>query len=342
MKIDDAIAQLKAYLEKNPQRYEEEQEVIRKFGSIFSPDALDQLTKEQFKSFLLFKKNKHWDGIHRQGNMVTEDMPKLRKALKILLNEKIDLKDRLDELFPKNKPNFIKGLGRAVITPILMVVYPDKYGVYNNISEDALQKLGLHPTLRGESFAERYIKINSILTDIAQRYDVSLFQLDWLGYIYEMEVENNGEDKETQLEVEGEIIEDLASFGLEKHLEDFLVYNWEKTSLGRDMVIFEEDGDMAQQYDTRKVGKIDILARDKKTNSWVVIELKKGRDSDTVVGQTLRYMGWVKENMAKSGEKVCGIIITGEPDDRIIYALKAVSNIKFLTYKVKFELKEED
>ena len=39
-----------------------------------------------------------------------------------------------------------------------------------------------------------------------------------------------------------------------------------------------------------EVGTIDILADEPDTNSLVVIELKKGRESDKVVGQTLRYI----------------------------------------------------
>ncbi|GAF69376.1 unnamed protein product [marine sediment metagenome] len=341
MNLDDAITRLKIYLTNNPQKLKEEQEVIGKYGPMFNPAALNQLTKEQFKSFLLFKNNKNWMGIHRQGNIITKNMPKLRKALKILLDEKTDLKDRLNKLFPPNKPNLIKGLGRAVITPILMIVYPDKYGTYNKRIEVGLKILGLNPEFKGKSFAERYIKVNSILTDITQKYGVNFFQLDdMFGYMYKEENGNSENDEHPFINVGGETIEDVVSFGLEKHLEDFLIHNWAKTPLGKQLEIFEEDGDIAQQFDTGAIGRIDILTRDKKTKDWVVIELKKGRDSDKVVGQILRYIGWVQENKAANGEKVRGIIIAGEPDDRIRYALRSVPNIEFLVYEVKFILKK--
>src|SRR3546814_10376966 len=54
---------------------------------------------------------------------------------------------------------------------------------------------------------------------------------------------------------------------------------------------------IGRQYETT-VGPIDILARDKKTGGYVVIELKKGRAADKVFGQLSRYMGWVKKNHA--------------------------------------------
>jgi restriction system protein len=42
---------------------------------------------------------------------------------------------------------------------------------------------------------------------------------------------------------------------------------------------------------------------------YLVIELKKGRSSDVVVGQILRYMGFIKNELAVNGESVRGIII---------------------------------
>ena len=40
-----------------------------------------------------------------------------------------------------------------------------------------------------------------------------------------------------------ETIEDPTYFALEKHLEDFLVANWDRTSLGQKYNIFSEEGD---------------------------------------------------------------------------------------------------
>jgi len=120
MNLEEAITKIKGDYQ-NPEKLNEERQVIGKFGYMFHPDHLDDLTKEDFKSFLLIKNNKHWDGIHRQGNLIVQDMDRLIKGLKTLLNESKPLKERLDFLFPKNKPPYIKGLGRAVVTPILML-----------------------------------------------------------------------------------------------------------------------------------------------------------------------------------------------------------------------------
>ena len=41
----------------------------------------------------------------------------------------------------------------------------------------------------------------------------------------------------------------------------------------------------------------------------LVIELKKGRASDSVVGQIQRYMGYVKDELAEKNQPVKGVII---------------------------------
>ena len=93
-----------------------------------------------------------------------------------------------------------------------------------------------------------------------------------------------------------------------------------------------------RQYRTEEIGQIDILARDKKTKCFVVIELKKNQTSDDTIGQLTRYMGWI---MDKKGDKnVKGIIIAGEYDKKLQYALKAVPNIQVFIYTVDFKLSE--
>jgi len=80
-KIDEnKINEWKQLILNNPKRLQEEEMVIKKYGAMFHPINLDNLTKEGFKSFLLLKNNKHWEGIHRQGNMITADMDKLKKS----------------------------------------------------------------------------------------------------------------------------------------------------------------------------------------------------------------------------------------------------------------------
>lgn len=135
-----------------------------------------------------------------------------------------------------------------------------------------------------------------------------------------------------------ETIEDPTVFALEKHLEDFLVANWKQTELGKNYDIYEEGGDLiGKQYPT-DTGFIDILAIRKDKKELLIVELKKGRASDNVVGQIQRYMGYVLEELAENGQTVKGIIIALEDDNRIRRALAVAPNIEFYRYQISFKL----
>ena len=135
-------------------------------------------------------------------------------------------------------------------------------------------------------------------------------------------------------------IEDLASFALEKHLEDFLVQNWAQTDLGKDYDIFTEDGEkVGQQYQT-DTGPMDILAISKDKKELLVVELKKGKASDVVVGQVLRYMGFVTQELAEVGQTVRGVIIAQDDDPKIRRALSVAPNLTFYRYQISFKLQK--
>jgi restriction system protein len=143
--------------------------------------------------------------------------------------------------------------------------------------------------------------------------------------------------------VSDETVDDASEFALEEQLEAFLVKNWKSLELGKNFDIYEEDGELiGQQYDTNDVGRIDILAISKDKKTILVIELKKGKAVDTVVGQCLRYMGFVKSEVAEEGQTVSGMIIASEDSKKIKYALSQTSNIDFYTYKLDFQLSKQN
>lgn len=136
--------------------------------------------------------------------------------------------------------------------------------------------------------------------------------------------------------VNDEDVESPLSFVLEQHLEDFLVSNWEHTDLGKKYDIFTIDGEqVGQQFET-DTGPIDILAVSKDGKELLVVELKRGRVSDRVVGQILRYMGYVSE--LDESKTVKGIIIGTDDDQRFRRALSMTPSIEFYKYEVSFKL----
>lgn len=137
---------------------------------------------------------------------------------------------------------------------------------------------------------------------------------------------------------QSEDVEDPTAFALEKHLEDFLVTNWQYTVLGKHYDIFTEEGEIVGKQYPSDTGPIDILAISKDQKTLLVVELKKGRASDVVVGQIQRYMGYVQDELAETNQNVKGVIIALEDDLRLRRALSVAPNIDFYRYQVSFSL----
>ena len=129
---------------------------------------------------------------------------------------------------------------------------------------------------------------------------------------------------------------------IEIHLEQWLVDHWNQVNFGAPLQLYEEDGEsVGQQYDTGAVGRIDLLCEDTSSGALVVIELKRGQQSDAVMGQLARYMGWVKEHLA-NGRDVEGVVLTPSYDERLRYATKAVAGSRLLRYETRFEILPQD
>ena len=72
------------------------------------------------------------------------------------------------------------------------------------------------------------------------------------------------------------------------------------------------------------IGRSDLICLDK-DGDLVVLELKRGLTSDEAVGQVLRYVGWIRENIATPGQKVHGWIVAGDYDEHLRLAAKAAN-----------------
>jgi hypothetical protein len=96
---------------------------------------------------------------------------------------------------------------------------------------------------------------------------------------------------------------------------------------------------LVEQFACGDLGRIDILARDRTSGDYVVIELKRDQGDDEVVGQVSRYMGWIKQRRAdqeKVGVK--GIIVAHEATDRLRWAVLPHPTISLYTYKFSVSL----
>ena len=125
---------------------------------------------------------------------------------------------------------------------------------------------------------------------------------------------------------------------LEGQFEQWLVDNWDQVDFGAPLRLYEEDGQpVGRQYDTGVVGRIDLLCEDASSGALVVMGLSRGEQSDDIVTQLVRHMGWVRENLA-DGRAVEGVVLTPALDERLRYAAMSVPNVRLLRYETRFEI----
>jgi len=125
-----------------------------------------------------------------------------------------------------------------------------------------------------------------------------------------------------------------STFAYEKDLQSYLVRNLHTLEPG--LALYEDEGLNGIEFDAG--GRyIDILATDSE-NALVVIELKVSKGYDRAIGQLLRYMGWVQQNM-ECAKPVRGMIVASEISDDLILATNGMSNVRLVEYEISFSLK---
>ncbi len=132
-----------------------------------------------------------------------------------------------------------------------------------------------------------------------------------------------------------------SQFALESHLRDYLAQNLKHIQgLPAQLELFtDESGIPGIEYRTG-VGFIDILARDT-DGAFYVLELKVSRGSDAVIGQVLRYIGWIRANLSK-GHPVYGVVVTNGASEKLKYAASEVPGIFLMEYELNFSLRTSE
>jgi len=220
-----------------------------------------------------------------------------------------------------------------------VVLSPDGGGNYyvGEISGNYFYKPNeILPHRRGITWSKSSIQKSDVSPELQRSMGSIGTTCEVTGYADEIEKLIGNKPVPTIISTD-ETVEDPSVFALEKHLEEFLIQNWSQTVLGKNYDIYKEGEFFGQQYQT-DTGAIDILAISKDKTTLLVVELKKGRASDNVVGQIQRYMGYVKEELAESNQTVRGVIIALDDDIRIKRALSVANNIDFYKYQVSFKL----
>jgi hypothetical protein len=299
--------------------------------------------KNRFLEYFNSGAGRHpFNAIYRDRIVRDDVIDKFRRVLKYLLDEDIPVEKRLNAVLDGG--DHIDGVGKGLATSILMDLNPVKYATWNNKTEMGLTTLDLMPKFdRGEDVGSRYSKIMDKINYI-RSLNPELNFLDVDHFLHIVSATKEG-IKFVELLKKGRVPDIIApeengsmEWEMEKYLEEFIEKNFERIDFGCNMKLYQDEESSGRQYPTA-VGRIDLLAKDKDTDDFIVIELKKGKSNDVVVGQILRYMGWVNDNLANTDQMVRGIVIAKESDEKMQYALKMVQNIDLYLYNVSFNLR---
>jgi len=127
-----------------------------------------------------------------------------------------------------------------------------------------------------------------------------------------------------------------SEFAYEDDLRDYLAQNLHLVEPG--LVLYTDEGVSGIEF---PVGGrfVDILAVDS-AGGYVVIELKVSRGYDRVVGQLLRYIGWIEKHHAEPGQRVRGVIVAKEVSDDLRLACARIPDIRLFEYALSVSLHE--
>jgi hypothetical protein len=137
-------------------------------------------------------------------------------------------------------------------------------------------------------------------------------------------------------EEDDEFVVAPSEFAYESDLRDFLARNLGTIEPG--LRLYEDEGITGVEF---PVGGrfVDILAVDV-GGDLVVVELKVSRGYDRVVGQLLRYMGWLERNHAEPTQKVRGVIIAREITEDLKLACSRVDGVTLYEYVLSVDLRK--
>ncbi len=135
---------------------------------------------------------------------------------------------------------------------------------------------------------------------------------------------------------------------LESHLEQYIVEHFDALFPGWEIYDDSPEGVTNSGKCNKptgirrrtKAGEIDILCTDRK-GDFVVIELKRHKAPDRVVSQIDRYIAWVKQNLAKPGQRVRGLIIAQSLGSQLFYTLSRRRGIRIWTYNWQLKFNKQ-
>lgn len=234
--------------------------------------------------------------------------------------------------------------GRTVMPKILSIYFPFTFLPIFNDQDRFIELLIINGLDTENSGLELYLEYNYKLLKIKEKVEAvsgrKLGSYEFARLLYtvfpkELKEIIDGQPIIIQENKEEQIFEALEV----QHYQTLLHRNRQR--LFPNLKYFDIEQQMAKngQYDTQVVGIMDMLTIDENGN-FVIIEIKR-KAKDLSIGQILRYMGWTKEELCKSGQSVRGLIVAESKDINLEFALKIVPEVKFLKLNLNITLIEQ-
>jgi hypothetical protein len=310
-----------------------------------NPQKITEMPDEELKKRFV---EYYSGGEGRQGfnqvwrERIIRDISNFKKTIIYLLDENIPVEERFSNVVDGYGGYHIDGVGRALASAFLMDFNPDKYCIWNNKTEMGFSVLGWSlPYESSDDSGTKYVKVleklKELRDNIGKDLDLDFDKVD--HFLHWIAAEEDG--KNAVKSVVGESV--LPEMGIaveapeEKFVQKLIEPNFENIFASLNLKLYDGDPDQPGALFDTPAGTIDFLAVDKNTGDFVVIELKVGKVGDSAIGQILRYMGYVKANLA--GDKnVRGIILAEEIDEKAKYALSMIPAVEFKKYKLNIQL----
>jgi hypothetical protein len=141
-------------------------------------------------------------------------------------------------------------------------------------------------------------------------------------------------DVQSENKTNNENSNEILNFTYERDLQTALIRQAEKLFSG--YKIYGENLDGVEYQIEGK--RIDLLLENNNSSELLAIELKAGIADFKVFGQISMYLGLLKKEFPQKNVK--GIIIAGEIDNSLKYAVLTNANIKIMSYKMEITLSE--
>ena len=185
--LEKTVEIFRRRMKTEPKLIEDRDEVLDRYGKMFALDNIKNITEDDFLGFFRYENNHHWKSVNQPAGHLIKDMPRLQKSLKILFDENKTISERIKRLRgDKSGDDFASNLGKAIYTPILLVGSNLQYAVINGIVDGALDNLRLFPKKFLPKRQEDEWKIiplmQEIVSEVAKRYGLDLWQIDWVWW----------------------------------------------------------------------------------------------------------------------------------------------------------------